>query len=181
MFIYSDNFKSKFQDKFCLVLWPNGQKNECNEVMIYLEHKQTIPDELLDYLKLLYYENKLNKKFEQIEFGVQKKSSLVKKDEHKKFKLLKEKAYKKSLQDEAELVENLFHYINVESVQWQIQILNDKGVPHGPHRFIYASNNIIGANHFSSLLLKHNLFIDEQTGKSILPNDTLNIKIEVKC
>lgn len=94
------------------MLWPNGQKNECDEVMIYLETKESIHD------------------------GA--------------------------------------------SVQWKIQILNDRGVPHGPHRFIYASKNMIKANHFSSFLLKHSLFFHKKTGEPILPNDTLNIKIEVR-
>lgn len=160
--------------------------------MIYLENKESIFDELNEYFKVLSNENKLHKKFNQIEKSLNKtskqieenvnaKSKQTKKDVHdKKLKQFKTNVHTKSWQDEAEKLENCLRLISIEGVQWQIQILNDDGVPHGPHRFIYASNNIIGANHFSSFLLKHDLFIDEKTGKSILPNDTLNIKIEVR-
>lgn len=59
-------------------------------------------------------------------------------------------------------------------VQWRICFCTQQNTL----LFTYAANNIIGANHLSAALLGHNFIVNAQ-GEPILPEDTLNIYIEV--
>ncbi|KAH9408433.1 hypothetical protein TYRP_012108 [Tyrophagus putrescentiae] len=66
---------------------------------------------------------------------------------------------------------------DMKVVQWRIWFLGGRQKA-ARTIFTYASNNIVGANHLSAALLSHVLLVDRQTGRSTLPDDTLNIFIE---